>query len=345
MGKLVRVGVVGCGYFAQNHLSAWAAMDDVELAAVCDLDPAKAKAAGSKFGATVYTDAAKMLDEANVDFLDIATTMYSHAALVQLAVERRVPIIVQKPLAPSWEECLAIVERCEKAGVPLMVHENTRFRTPVRKAREVIKSGAIGTVTWARISYRTGYNIYENQPYLAREEKFVLLDLGVHMLDITRFMLGDVSQLYCQTNSVKPGIIGEDMATVMLKHANGATSVVECSYASRIHPEPFPFFTLQIEGTRGSIRMNPGTEMTILSDDVPQTIDVSATLFPWSTPPFHGMQEAVYKTQRHWVESLNTGSVPENSGRDGLKTYGLVFAAYQSAKTQTAMAPFGIVED
>jgi D-apiose dehydrogenase len=336
----LRVGVVGCGFFAQNHLAAWAAMEGVVLAAVCDLDEGKAQAAARTFGAgAAYTDASRMLAAEKLDFVDIATTMTSHARLVGLAAERGIAVIVQKPLAPSWEACVAIVECCQAAGVPLMVHENTRFLTPVRKVREVIDSGALGGLTWARISFRTGHDIYAKQPYLALEEHFAILDLGVHMLDVARFLLGEVSLLYCQSNSIKPGISGEDQATIMLHHRSGATSVVECSYASPIHPDPFPQLTLQVEGRNGSLRLDPGYRLSVFAKGEPQSFDASPTLLPWSTPPWHGTQESVLRTQQHWVRSLRDGSEPETSGRDSLKTYGLVFGAYESARSQRALAP------
>ena len=254
----LRVGVIGCGFFAENHLAAWSSIDDVVLAAVCDLDVGKARAAAERHGArATYADAAEMLDREKLDFVDIATTMKSHAKLVGMAAARKLPTIVQKPLAPTWEDCVAIVESCKAARIPFMVHDNTRFLTPVRTAREVIASEAIGRPTWARVSFRTGHNIYGKQPYLADVDHFVILDLGVHMLDVARFLMGEAARLYCQTQSVRPGIPGEDMATITLQHAGGATSVVECSYASPIHPDPFPQLTVQVEGTAGSLCLSP----------------------------------------------------------------------------------------
>lgn len=334
-----RVGVIGCGFFAQNHLAAWAGMKDVVLAAVCDLDSSKAEAAATKYGASAYTDASAMLAAEKLDFVDIATTMTSHAFLVDLAVRHGTPVIVQKPLAPSWAECVAIVERCKAAGLPLMVHENTRFLTPVRRARDVIDAGKLGSLNWARISFRTGHDIYANQPYLALEEHFAILDLGVHMLDVARFLLGDADRVYCQSRSVKVGIRGEDQATMMLHHEGGATSVVECSYASPLYPDPFPELTLQIEGTKGSLRLEPSYRMSVFSEDEAQSFDVSPALLSWSTPPWHGTQESVLRTQEHWVRSFRAGIEPETSGQDSLKTYGLVFGAYQSAREMRALAP------
>jgi D-apiose dehydrogenase len=336
----LRVGVIGCGFFAENHLAAWSSMDDVELAAVCDLDLGKARSAAQRHGAAAaYADAAEMLDRGRLDFVDIATTMESHVTLVGMAAARKLPTIVQKPLAPSFADCASLVETCRAAGIPFMVHENTRFLRPVREAQKVLASGAIGTPTWARVSFRTGHNIYGKQPYLAEVDHFVILDLGVHMLDVTRFLMGEASRLYCQTQSVKPGIRGEDMATIVLQHATGASSVVECSYASPIHPDPFPQLTLQIEGTAGSLRLDPGYRLSVFSHAEPNEFDVSPTMLPWSTPPWHGTQESVLRIQQHWVRCLHEGREPETCGADSLKTYGLVFGAYTSARARAAVEP------
>jgi predicted dehydrogenase len=336
----LRLGVIGCGFFAENHLNAWSRMDGVELVAVCDLDAVKARSAAQRFGAAKsYMSAEAMLDGEELDFVDIATTMASHQALVGLAAKRGLPTIVQKPLAPDWETCRAIVGTTRAAGIPFMVHENTRFLTPVRRAKAVIDSGAIGTPNWARVSFRTGHDIYGKQPYLARETHFVILDLGVHMLDVARYLMGEASSLYCQSQSIKLGIAGEDKATILLRHAGGATSLVEASYASPSSPDPFPQLLLQIEGSRGSLRIDPGYRMTVLGAGEATVEDVSPGMLPWSTPPWHGTQESVQRIQEQFVRCLRDGSTPETSGEDSLKTYGLVFGAYQSAASGQAVSP------
>jgi predicted dehydrogenase len=334
----LRVGVIGCGFFAENHLAAWTVVEGVSLSAVCDLDIAKARSAAQKHGAShLYTSAIDLMDSGNVDFVDIATTMRSHAELVGLAAARGIPVIVQKPLAPTYAECVSIIETCKAANVPFMVHENTRFLNPVRKVRTIIDSGSLGQLTFGRVAFRTGHDIYGKQPYLAAEEQFVLLDLGVHMLDVARYLFGDVTRLYCQSRSVRPDICGEDMATTMLNHTNGVTSVVECSYASPIDPDPFPELTLQIEGTKGSLRLDPGYRLSVYSGGKSEVHDVSPRLLSWSTPPWHGTQESVLMIQQHWINCLRSGTEPETSGADSLKTYRLVFGAYESARSGIAV--------
>jgi len=339
LGEPYRVGLVGCGFFAQNHLAAWHALPDVRLVAVCDLDADKAEAASAQYSATPYTSAEEMLRRERLDFVDIATTMRSHRALVELAVAHRLPLIVQKPLAPSWADCVALVANCRDAGVPMMVHENTRFLSPIRAVRDIVARGKIGPLTWGRVAFRTGYDIYAGQPYLAQETEFILLDLGVHMLDIARFLLGEVESLYCQAQQIRPGLSGEDIATVMLKHRGGAVSVVECSYASRLDPDPFPQVLVELEGRDGSLSLQPGYRLVVCSNGRRTERDVSPPLLPWATPPWHGVQESVLAIQRHWVDCFARGAAPETDGSDSLRTYGLVFAAYDSARTGRAVQP------
>ena len=335
-----RVGVIGCGFFAENHLAAWNYMPDVALAAVCDLDPGKARSAAERYGVPdIYASAVDLMESGKIDFVDIATTMRSHVELVGLAAKRGIPVIVQKPLAPSHAECLEVIAACEAANVPFMVHENTRFLRPVRKVREIIGSGALGTITWGRVAFRTGHDIYSKQPYLAQEDHFAILDLGVHMLDVARYLFGEASRLYCQSQSVKPGIRGEDMATIILNHTSGMTSVVECSYASPIDPDPFPELTLQIECTRGSLRVEPGYRLSVHADGKTVVHDVSPRLYPWSVVPWHGTQESVVLIQQHWIDCLREGRPAETSGADSRKTYDLVFGAYESARSGQTVVP------
>lgn len=341
MSGRYRAGLIGCGFFAKNHLHAWRDLaEDVELAAVCDLDPAKAQAAAETFGVPHwYTGARAMMEAERLDFVDIVTTMPSHRTLVTLAAEHRLPTIVQKPFGPTWDDCVAMVEACERAGVPLMVHENFRFQSPMLEVREILASGAIGEITWARIDWRTGYDIYAGQPYLAKEKRFLLLDIGVHILDLARVLVGEVERVQCETQSIRPGIAGEDMATVLLRHRSGAVSVVGGSYASLRDPDPFPETLLEIEGRKGSLVLSPGLELKVRSPAGTTVRCLRTPTLPWTAEPWHVAQESVLNTQRHWVACLKAGRAPETSGRDNLKTMALVEAAYESAREHRAVRP------
>lgn len=333
MAERIAVGLIGCGFFAQNHLHAWTdlAPEGADLVAVCDIDPGKAKAAGEKFGARWYTDAETMFTSERLGLVDIATQVNTHLPLVETALRHRVPTIVQKPFGRSIAEVRHMAEMSRKAGVFLAVHENFRFQRPLLRIGEIIRSGAIGTPNWGRISFRTGYDIYSGQPYLREEQRFVLMDLGVHVLDVARVLLGEVEHLTAELQRRNPAVKGEDTATMLLRHSSGAVSVVECTYESRRIPDSFPETLVEIEGDNGAIASRIGSRIEVSSDGVLKTIDADPPVLPWAERPWHVAQESVLTTCRHMLQSVQAGRPADTSAEDNLKTFALVEAAYEAA--------------
>jgi predicted dehydrogenase len=337
----MRVGLVGCGFYAQNHLMAWSDLrqDGAELAAVCDVDAGKAEAAGRRFGVPWFTDISAMLDTARPDLVDITTRMDSHRALAALVGARKLPCVVQKPFAPAWGDCVAIVETAKANGAWLAVHENFRFQSSMRRVKAVIESGTIGEPSWARLAFRTGFDVYRTQPYFYDEERLVILDVGIHVLDLARFFLGEVERVSCETQRRNPKVRAEDTATIMMRHMSGAVSVVEATYESRRIPDPFPETLLEIEGPVGSIVVTRGERMTVTTQGLSFEENIGSPLLSWTTRPWHVSQEAVKNTNRHMMECARAGRPAETSGEDNLKTYALVEAAYESASTGRAAKP------
>ena len=342
MPERIAIGVIGCGFFAPNHLHSWQdlAPQGADLIAVCDADAGKAKAAAEGFGVPRwYSDAETMLRENNLGLVDIVTRMDTHRALAALAFRHGVPAIVQKPFAPTWDDCVAIVEGAETAGLFLAVHENFRFQAPLRRVREVLDSGVIGDPSWARISFRTHYDVYAGQPYFYDEERFVILDLGIHVVDVARFLLGEVERVSCETQQRNPKVKAEDTATMLLRHTSGTVSLVEATYESKKLPDSFPETLLEIEGPRGAIVTRPGyrMEMTIGDEMTEETFEVP--MLHWAKPPWHMVQDSVYRTCANILESLHQGCEAATSGRDNLKTYAVCEAAYEAAATGRAVEP------
>ncbi|WP_026870010.1 Gfo/Idh/MocA family protein [Inquilinus limosus] len=337
---MLRGALIGCGFFAVNQLHAWRDVEGAEITALCDRDPGRLEKAGHDFGiGRLYADAEEMLARETPDFVDIATTVPSHRPLVELAARHRVPVICQKPFAATLDDARAMIAACAAAGVPLMVHENFRWQSPIQAVRRAIESGRIGEVFWGRVSFRSAYDVFSGQPYLATGERFIIEDLGIHSLDIARFLFGDATRLTARTRRVNPAIRGEDVATMLLDHESGITSVVDCSYATRLAAEPFPETLVEVDGSDGTIRLGQGYRMAVTGRDGSETLDVSPRLLPWASRPWHNIQESVAAIQQHWVDCLRAGREPATSGRDNLKTLALVEAAYRSAGTGQAIDP------
>jgi len=341
MPEVKRVGVLGCGFFAQNHLNAWRdlASRDVEIVAVCDTDRGKADSAAEQFGGTAYTDAAEMFAKARLDLVDIVTQVASHRPLVEMALRGGVRTIVQKPFAPSLADCVAMTDLAREKSVPLAVHENFRFQPALLEAKAVVDRGEIGSPNWARISFRTGYDIYAGQPYLLTEKKFVIADLGAHVLDLARFYLGEVEQITAETQQRRRGLSGEDTATMLLRHKSGAVSVVECTYEARRLPDPFPQTIIEIEGTTGSVVVGDNYRVHVTAGKETRTSQVEAVPRDWIQRPWHTIQTSVLNTCEHILEAFREGRSPGVAGDDNLKTMALCQAAYDSAASKNTVAP------
>ena len=342
MAEKIAVGVVGCGFFARNHLHSWQdlAAEGAELIAVCDIDPAKAAATAKAFGVPRwYRDPAKMFEDEELGLVDIVTRMDTHRQLVGQAIARRLPTIVQKPFAPNLDGCLEMTRGAEAAGVFLAVHENFRFQAPIRRAIDVVRSGTIGEPSWGRISFRTGYDIYGGQPYLLTEDRFVVVDLGCHVLDLARAFFGEVRHLAAETQRRNPRIRGEDTATMLLRHQSGAVCVVECTYESHRQPDCFPETLVEIEGSKGAVALRPGRILELTTDRQLTTTDADAPLLAWTERPWHVVQESVLATCRHILTAIRERHDAATSARDNVKTFALCEAAYQAMATGALVRP------
>jgi predicted dehydrogenase len=336
--RIWRGALIGCGFFARNHMNGWVGLDGAKIVAVCDRDSAKARAMAEDFKVpAAYGDAAEMLAREEIDFVDVATTVPSHRPLVELAARHGKAIICQKPFAESMMDAEAMVAAAEKAGVPLAVHENFRWQRPFVEIAHRIAAGRIGKPTFARFSFRHGYDNYRNQPYLAEIERFTIMDVGLHLFDLARHLIGEVSTLSCRTQRLNPIVKGEDSFAAMLGHEHGATSIVDCSFFSKIEPEPFPQTLAWIEGMEGTLELTAGYKLIEHRQGTLTSADVEPAVPAWAGRPWHAIQDSVVSFERHFVDVLNGKSPPLPSGAHNLKTLALALAAYEAAERDTVI--------
>lgn len=337
-----RGALIGCGFFARNHMHAWAETPGAAIVAVCDTDPAKAEAFAQAFGATPYTDAATMLAAVRPDFVDVATTVATHRPLVELALAHGALTICQKPFAETWADGAAMVAAAERAGRPLLVHENFRWQKAFRLMRAEIDAGAIGRPTFARLSFRHAYDVYANQPYLTEVADLALTDVGLHLFDLVRFLMGDVTTASCLAQRLNPRVKGEDSFTALLGHASGAVSVIETSFFSHTSPDPFPETLARVEGLEGTLEVTEGLRLRVHSRTGARDVDADPPVPGWGARPWHLVQDSVAAFEAHVVDVLAGRAEPQPSGAHNLETLAVTFACIRAARRRetVALAPF-----
>jgi predicted dehydrogenase len=342
---VLRVALIGCGFFAENHMQAWAGMDGAQVVAVCDRDPARAARFAARFGATPFTDAAAMLAEVRPDIADIATTVPAHRMLVELAARHAGAVICQKPLAETLADARAMVAACAAAGIPFFVHENFRWQLPYRALKQVRGPDGIGAPHFLRLSFRHGHDVYTNQPYLAEVRDLALTDIGLHLFDMARFLMGDIDRVACVTQRLNPRVAGQDAFQALLAHTGGAISTVECSFFSHMDPDPFPETLARIEGDRGTAELLAGMRLRLSRPGWSETRDVEPPVPAWGAKPWHLVQESVVAFQSHVVAVMQGHGAPQPSGAHNMETLAVTLAAIRAAATGQTVSVAAVLAD
>lgn len=333
MTKL-RFAVLGTGFWANYQIPAWKELDGIELVALYNRTLSKAEALAKQFNVhAVYDNPQDLLDKEEIDFVDIITDVDTHAPLTQMAATKGVAIICQKPMAPKLPLAQQMVATCQQSNVEFFIHENWRWQAPIRKVKEIIKSGVIGKLFKARVTFCSGFPVFDNQPFLADLEEFIITDIGSHILDTCRFLFGEAETLYCQTSTVNPKIKGEDVANVFMKMKEGLSCYVEMSYASILEYEPFPQTFILIEGEKGSIHLTKDYAVNVTTRKGTEIIKAAPKMYSWLDPKYALVHASIVDCNRDILHALQGKQSAETTGADNLQTVKLVHAAYASART------------
>jgi D-apiose dehydrogenase len=331
--KELRFAVFGAGFWSQFQLAAWRELPGVQCVAIYNRTRSKAEGAAARWGIpAVYDDAVALLRHERIDFVDIITDVHSHAPLAKLAAEHGIPVVCQKPLAPTLEVAEGMVAQCRAAGVPLLVHENWRWQAPIRALKQVLQSGAVGTVFRAHIVYANSFPVFENQPFLRELDQFILTDMGTHLLDTARFLFGEPQSIACRTSRVHAEIRGEDVATVMLG-IEGATVLCGMSYASKLEQDRFPETYVLIEGQHGSVELGPDYWLRTTTSGGTHSRRVPPPRYAWADPTYDLVHGSIVPCHANLLAALRGEGRAETTGEDNLRTLRLVYAAYESSAT------------
>ena len=333
MTKALRVAVIGAGYFARFHHDAWSRLPAAELVAIADLDGGKARAAASDYGAQGFSNHGEMLDTVQPDLVDIATPPASHLQLVRAAANRGLPAICQKPLAPTYDEAVAVVEAAENVGSLLVVHENFRFQPWFREMRRLIAEGHLGDLHSVAFRLRPGDgqgpNAYlDRQPYFQQMQRFLVHETAIHFIDTFRYLLGEVAGVTARLRRLNPSIAGEDAGLIMFDFAAGPTGLFD---GNRLNDHVagntrLTMGEMWLEGSGGVLRLDGNGRLWWKPHGEAET----AHDYAWTNEGFAG--DSVLALQAHVLAHLRDGAALENSARDYLRNLQIEEAIYQSSE-------------
>ncbi len=332
---MVQGALIGCGYVSQFHLAAWPTVPGARIVALCDTDRSRLERAGRRIpAARLYTDAAELFDrELHLGFVEICTQPESHVDLVERAARHGVHVLCQKPAASTRTEFLTMIDACVTAGVRLMIHENWRFRPWYRALRGEIEAGSVGRPVRLRIAHHDTRALRPDalalQPYLGTMRRLILMDVGCHLVDAARYLMGEIEAVSATIGRFGRWTVGEDVAMLALSFVGGALGWLDMSWCTP--PEGArPEWALNptiVEGTDGILRVLPDGSLERTGPDGRQ--EQRPVPLPADDQVYVDGYAAV---QRHFIHGLITGADHETSAADNLKTLDVIWAAYRSAE-------------
>lgn len=333
--KKIKGAIFGCGFWSQFQLGGWSELPEVEIIALYNRTLKKAEKMARMFGIKHYYNDAENLLKAHpeTDFIDIITDVYTHPVFVELAARYKKNVVCQKPMAPSLELARKMVRDCRDNEVKYYVHENYRWQPQFRRIKQLLESGVIGKPFRCKTGFNTAYPLFDTQPFLAQLEQFALTDQGSHQFDVLRFFFGEPESLYCITQRVNAGIRGEDVATTILKMKSGVTCIQEISFSSLLEREVFPQTLMLIEGSEGSIRLDPDLVIKITTSEKTVTETVSLSKYWWQTERLTNEPPSIVACNKSILDDMLGRGSAETTGDDNLRTVELVFSGYESAKS------------
>src|SRR5436190_6901045 len=174
---VLRVGVVGYGYWGPNVVRNLHGLDSCEVVSVCDKNEAVLKRARRQYPAVqMTTDVADILTSSDIDAVAIVTPVWTHFPLAKLALENGKHVFLEKPLTSTTEQAEALIELAERKNLKLMVDHTFLFGGPVRKIRELVDSGELGSLYYFD-STRVNLGLFQH-------DVNVVWDLAPHDLSI-----------------------------------------------------------------------------------------------------------------------------------------------------------------
>ena len=346
--KKIRVGVIGVGSIAECHIAAYKADPRVELVAFCDINEERLKEKGQTHGVTnLFTDVNEMVKMQELDAVSVCTWNAAHAPCTIAALNAGKHVLCEKPMATSVAEAEAMREAAERNGKLLMIGFVRRFGNDCATLLDFIHNDFFGELYYAKATYlRRNGNPGGWFGDKKRSGGGPLIDLGVHVIDLVRYLLGNPKpvSVYGATFQKlldRPGIKKaagqyvssgktdndicdvEDLASVMIRFDSGAVLSIEASFSLNIKSDEGK---IQLFGTKGGAKIDP--ELELYSDMcgylTNTSLDMSTAL------DFNGLFD---NEIAHYISCVADGIPCRAPAEDVVTLMDILDAAYESART------------
>jgi predicted dehydrogenase len=327
---MIRIGIIGYGYWGPNLVRNFAELTRAEVGAVSDLDPKKLETVKKRFPAVkTSTDFQDLLRDTTIDAIAIATPVSSHFELGMAALKAGKHVWLEKPMTETSLQARKLVDEADKRGLVLHVDHTFTYTGAVRKMGEIIKSGDLG-----RIYY---YDSTRVNLGLFQRDVSVISDLAVHDFSILDYLLGE-HPVAVSASGINhfPGT-PENLAYITLFYESGTIAHINVSWLA-----PVKVRNILVGGSKKMITyddLEPSEKVKIYDKGVSFTDDPAKihemrvgyrTGDMWA-PKLDG-SEALRVEGDHFVDCIEQKKISQTDGRLGLRVVELIEAATSSMR-------------
>jgi predicted dehydrogenase len=317
-GKQFRLAILGCGAIAQEHLKAAASLNEIKPVAFCDTALERADAIAATVGAKSYSDCAELLANENLDGVVVCSPPSVHREMVLACLEHRIPVLCEKPLADTAESAAEMVQASTEANVLLMTAFVHRFTDLTREIRAMLDSGKLGRILLAEFSMMMHLDIgvdWHGTKKVAGGGVFA--DSGVHLVDLIRYLFGEIASVTGSFSRFFPNTDVEDTGAMLIRTESGPLCCVSMSFAApQGLVEHFRLF-----GTEGALT-------GALFEGIQYKLRDDAEWTRVATPDHF---KAFVVQLKHFVKCARGESEPLVTAEDGWRATALIEAAYRAA--------------
>lgn len=306
MQEHLKAGVIGVGTMGINHARIYAELPGVQLVGVADINEQQVRSVAERYGCQAYKDY-RGLFEKDLHLVSIVVPTTMHYEVASYAIERKVNVLIEKPVAQSLEQVDLLLEAASKNNVKVMVGYIERFNPVVSKLKELIKQGMLGEVI-SLSAKRVG-------PYNPRiRDVGIILDLGTHDIDVMSYLSGSpVKRVYAVAGSIFHN--HEDHAIITLVFKNGTSGVIDTNWLT-----PHKLRKLTVVGSKGIAEIDYQ--------------EMSLKLFDreWIREGKIEQKEPLKCELEHFLDCVRFNKEPLVGLKEGRHSLAVALAAVQSAK-------------
>jgi len=188
----VRIGFIGVGGIAKQHLKNLARMDDVEITALCDLDKERAESAAKEFGGKPYQDFRKMLDENKLDAVYVCVPPFAHGEPEEAVISAGLHLFVEKPVDLDLERAKRTNEKIERAKIITAVGYQDRYLDIIARLREFLEGRKVGMIMGYWMGGMPGVAWWRRKELSGGQA----VEQTTHIFDMARYLFGEVKCVY-----------------------------------------------------------------------------------------------------------------------------------------------------